>query len=319
MPGRDGVSFVVPVFNKAEFLPALVATLQGQRGGFPRQYVFVDDGSTDDGLALLRELTAGWEDCVIVSQANAGSAAATNRGIALARYPFIKFVDADDLLHPDCTQRLLAALAPSPAGLVWCERAVFHPGETPETDLPVPEAAPRLREDALRAVLRNALFNPTQILVRTALAREVGGCDERIIHSQEYGLALRLALRAPFLHLPASLAFFCEGVSGSLSAHGGRQLARVTQAQAHFLADHPELPDSLVRFVLCRAAGRALKFRQRHREAGPLLPVLLRQAQARMPWPKPRDPVGFVRACAEAIAKVPLRPGGPPAPLLQQA
>ena len=73
-----GVSYVVPVFNKSRWLPAVLAALKNQRGDFAREYIFVDDGSTDDSLAVLRALTRDWPDTVVVAQANAGSAAATN-------------------------------------------------------------------------------------------------------------------------------------------------------------------------------------------------------------------------------------------------
>ena len=41
------VSFVVTVFNKAEYLPLVIRSLDAQIGDFEREYVFVDDGSTD--------------------------------------------------------------------------------------------------------------------------------------------------------------------------------------------------------------------------------------------------------------------------------
>jgi hypothetical protein len=83
-------------------------------------------------------------------------------------------------------------------------------------------------DDALARVIRNSLFNPTQILVRTEVARAVGGCDERVLYSQEYGLSLRLAAAGPFVHVPETLAFQRVGIAGNLSADQGGQLARAT-------------------------------------------------------------------------------------------
>ena len=105
-----GVSFVVPVYNKAPYLKDVLAQIKRQRGDFRRHYVFIDDGSTDSSLQQLNELTEMWENVEIVSQVNAGSAAATNRGIEMAREPYIKFVDADDLISTDATACLLRAL-----------------------------------------------------------------------------------------------------------------------------------------------------------------------------------------------------------------
>ena len=108
---KTGVSFVVPVYDKAPYLPGVLERLAAQRGDFDREYVFVDDGSTDGSLAILKGRTAGWPDTSIVEQANHGVAHATNRGLERARMPFVKFCDADDLLVDGATQALLAALS----------------------------------------------------------------------------------------------------------------------------------------------------------------------------------------------------------------
>jgi glycosyltransferase involved in cell wall biosynthesis len=60
-----GVSFIVPVYNKAPYLNGVLAAIRAQRGEFPRQYVFVDDGSSDGSLEIVRRATEGWDDTVI--------------------------------------------------------------------------------------------------------------------------------------------------------------------------------------------------------------------------------------------------------------
>ena len=83
MAELPGVSFLVPVFNKAPHLPVVLRQISRQTGNFPRQFVFVDDESTDGSLGRVRELTADWQNVVIQSQSNKGSAGATNACIAL--------------------------------------------------------------------------------------------------------------------------------------------------------------------------------------------------------------------------------------------
>jgi len=293
---RAGVSFLVPVYNKAAYLPATLASIRGQSGDFPRDYVFVDDGSTDGSLGLLRALTKDWPDVTIDTQPNGGSAQATNRCIALARHDYVKFVDADDLLHRDATRLLLQAMAPTDACLAWCDRMMFQRGETPDLAAPLVTAQAELLSTPLRAVLRNALFNPTQLLVRTAALRAVGGCDERVRHSQEYGMALRLAARWPFLHLAQPMAFQLTGLSDSLSTDEGRQLQRVTRAVGHFLSDHPDLDPAVRRFAVRLAAGRAWLYARRHRRGGARW--LWYKLRAGLPV---RDAAGFVARCAEVF------------------
>ena len=81
------VAFVVPVYNKARWLPRVLEQIAAQRGSFAREYIFVDDGSTDGSLSVLKRHTAGWRNVTIVEQANHGPAHATNRGIERATAP----------------------------------------------------------------------------------------------------------------------------------------------------------------------------------------------------------------------------------------
>ena len=71
-----GVSFLLTVYNKASYLPAVLTAVRGQTGDFSREIVIVDDGSTDESLAVARCVTEGWPDVRIVAQANAGASAA---------------------------------------------------------------------------------------------------------------------------------------------------------------------------------------------------------------------------------------------------
>jgi glycosyltransferase involved in cell wall biosynthesis len=273
MPAADnrsppGVSFIVPVYNKAPYLEGVLAAIRAQRGDFPRQHVFVDDGSDDGSLEIVRRVTADWPDTVIETQSNHGSAHATNRAVALAAQPYLKFVDADDLLAHDATQRLLTALHGSDACLAYGDAQDYENGAPPDLAAPLP-ASPPVHELAapLRLALKNSLFNPTQFLARTDAVRAVGGCDEAIVFSQEYSLTLRLAAKWDFLKLDATVAYIPRAAPGRLSDNQAKQLKRVTVACASFLRDHPDTPPPLARFACRRAAGRAWKYARRRLDA----------------------------------------------------
>ena len=48
--GVSGVSFIVTVYDKAAHLPRIIESLARQTGSFPREFIFVDDGSSDDSV-----------------------------------------------------------------------------------------------------------------------------------------------------------------------------------------------------------------------------------------------------------------------------
>jgi len=306
-----GVSFVVPIYNKAPHLPRVLEQIARQQGDFRKQYVFVDDGSTDGSLEILRAHTRGWENLVIESQVNAGSAAATNRGIALANEPFIKFVDADDLLGDHATSVLLNALRDSDACLVYGRAVRYAAGDL--LDLRSNEENPAVTriDEPLRPAIRNAMFNPSQFLARTDAVRQAGGCDERVVFSQEYGLTLRLARLWPFLSLDVAVAWLPQEAPGRLSTNEGRQLQRVTRSLALFLADHPDVPADIKRFACRRAAGRSYKYARRRAGGSLLGPWFWRNMAAQLGLVG--DAAAFVDDCCRAFRVAEAAAPGEPA------
>lgn len=56
---KDKISIVVPCFNEEEVLPLFFRTVQekvASRAFFEVEYIFVNDGSTDSTIEVLREL-----------------------------------------------------------------------------------------------------------------------------------------------------------------------------------------------------------------------------------------------------------------------
>ena len=92
------ISIIVPVYNTPkEMLEKCVASLISQTG--PYEYIFVNDGSTDDTLhAILSEAKEADKRLIYIKKENGGVSAARNDGMKLARGKYLMFVDADDFL-----------------------------------------------------------------------------------------------------------------------------------------------------------------------------------------------------------------------------
>lgn len=310
--GPIGVSFIIPVYNKAKHLPGVIKQIKLQHGNFPKQYVFLDDGSTDDSLDIVRSETANWENVVINTQPNSGSASATNAAITFANQPYLKFVDADDLLTDRATIVLLNALMASDACLIFGGERRFTSTSQLNLKGPSDDATIDRIEYPLKLALKNSLFNPSQFLVRTDAVRAVGGCDERLIHSQEYGLTLRLARRWPFLRLNDVVTWLPTLSEGRLSTNEGRQLQRVTRAVAHFLHENPDLPFSVKNFACKRLAGRSLKYVRRRGRGTSVSRWYFRYLAAQLNLVN--DHAGFAAECVSAFKSAESSPVGEQAP-----
>ena len=91
MKPRPWVSIIVPSYNGAKRLACCLAALDGQKVTFPFEIIVVLDGSTDNSADVIRQFPG----VRMIGQANAGPAAARNRGVQMARGDLIAFTDDD--------------------------------------------------------------------------------------------------------------------------------------------------------------------------------------------------------------------------------
>ena len=96
------VSVIIPVYNCAPYLRQCLDSVAAQTER-SWEIIAVDDGSTDDSVAILREYEEKLDGKMrVVEQENAGPARARNRAIGMAQGKYLAFLDADDFLDPRC-------------------------------------------------------------------------------------------------------------------------------------------------------------------------------------------------------------------------
>jgi glycosyltransferase involved in cell wall biosynthesis len=103
------VSIVVINFNYGRFLERAVTSALSQNYR-PLEVVVVDDGSTDDSLEILKKFEGR---ITLVAKSQGGHVSAFNAGFTAAGGEVLFFLDADDLLHPDCVTKVMAVWRPS--------------------------------------------------------------------------------------------------------------------------------------------------------------------------------------------------------------
>jgi hypothetical protein len=261
-----GVSFVVTVYNKAPYLPAVAAALFDQEGDFAREIIFVDDGSTDGSGALLDRLCSGRTNARVIHQANAGLSAATIVGTNAATLPWFKIVDGDDVLAPYCTRVLLAAateLGVKFAYGAWTPFPVGAPFDFRTFD---PARAVARRVEPFRQFLKNCPVTMSRTLIERAEYQAVGGADPRL-SIVDHLLLLRLSWRGPAAEISIPVAGAAEVVPGRMSDNVGAMLRETNRSIAYFLAETRGVPVWARHIAVERAFGRAWKWQRRRRGA----------------------------------------------------
>lgn len=91
------VSILIPAYNAQEWISDTLRSAISQTWPH-KEIIVVDDGSTDQTLAIAKEFES--EGIRVVTQPNQGAAAARNFAFSLSHGDYIQWLDADDLLHP---------------------------------------------------------------------------------------------------------------------------------------------------------------------------------------------------------------------------
>lgn len=136
-------SIVITNHDYGRFVGAAIDSALTQT--VPCQVVVVDDGSTDDSLAVIGGYGSQVE---LVAKANGGQASAFNAGFERCRAPVVLFLDGDDLLDPGAVEAVVDAMADRPDS----PRCQFHlrfvdasgrslPGGLPEVDRELPRGS----------------------------------------------------------------------------------------------------------------------------------------------------------------------------------
>jgi glycosyltransferase involved in cell wall biosynthesis len=220
------VSVVIPSFNRAADLRRCLDSLVAQT--FEDFEVLVcDDGSTDNSA----EVAAAYADRLDLRFDTApnfgGPARPRNRGIALARSPYIAFLDSDDWWSPHKLAHSHPSLEAG-ADVVYHDLYIVRSQQQQAFKERLHATPPR--SPMFQALLCTGISIPnSSTVVRKALLERIGGvCEDReLISVEDYDTWLALArVTERFVRLGACDGFYWAG-GGNISAASPKQLLRI--------------------------------------------------------------------------------------------
>lgn len=103
------LSVVVPFHNTEEFFRECLESLAGQTLR-DLEVIMVDDGSTDNGAVIAKEMCARDARFRLLARDNEGPGPARNAGVRQARGEYLAFADADDVVEREAYARLVGSL-----------------------------------------------------------------------------------------------------------------------------------------------------------------------------------------------------------------
>jgi teichuronic acid biosynthesis glycosyltransferase TuaG len=112
------VSIITPMYNGAKFVRQTIESVLSQSYGNWEMFV-IDDGSTDEGPEIVKKYSTLDNRIKLLTQRNAGSAAARNNGIRHAMGQYIALLDSDDTWNKDFLEKQLKLMKEKNALLVY--------------------------------------------------------------------------------------------------------------------------------------------------------------------------------------------------------
>ena len=104
------ISYIVPCYNIEKQLPRCIESLEKQSvEGHDLEFIMINDGSIDGSLKLIRQFAERDNRVVIINQENQGVCAARNHALDIAKGEYVFFLDGDDFLTDDASQKMYEA------------------------------------------------------------------------------------------------------------------------------------------------------------------------------------------------------------------
>ena len=178
-------SILIPVYNQADTLEETLKSALAQT--VPCEIIVVNDGSTDNTRFILDEYA---DKVKVVTQTNRGLPSARNTGIMNATGDYVLPLDSDDVLEPNCVERLLQVAKDTGADVVAPSFRTFG-----------------LQEQNVMLQMRPTLDDFRQgnkvgycALVRRSALLDVGGYSPRMVWGfEDYALWVNLLSRGKTL------------------------------------------------------------------------------------------------------------------------
>ena len=211
------LSVIIPNYNRAALIGETLDNVFAQTRP-PDEVIVVDDGSTDDSVAVIERYGAR---ITFIRQANAGPGAARNRGLAAARGELIQFMDSDDLWSLNKLEVQERALSESGAGFAYSPwlQARLEGGRARHADPVIQQHPLPPSRSPLAWYLRGWVIVFQCCLFRRSLLDAAGSYREDLMPSEDSELLFRiLKSGARPVHVPEALVLY--------RLHGGEQISR---------------------------------------------------------------------------------------------
>ena len=247
MAYKDGVSIIVTVFNKQDYIEKTLKSIFKQMNSLT-QLIVVNDGSTDNSLKLIKKNLQNLKyENKLITQKNLGPSISINNALRFAKYSYIKLVDGDDIIAPDALSYMKKEMNRLDLDLLygyweWSD-------QLDRFKFKKKLYLANLIKNPLKKFLISGWGGSSNLMVKTQALIAVGGCDENVF-VQDFSIPMRIAgfhlkkkNKKPFA-IGQSNKTICVGPvtqESRIMNNKGQTLFDLSLATLNFIEEHPNL------------------------------------------------------------------------------
>jgi glycosyltransferase involved in cell wall biosynthesis len=187
------VSVVMSVYDGEKYLAEAIESILDQTlTDF--EFIIIDDGSTDDSLAIIQKYSKQDERVIIVqNDKNIGLAASLNKGIQLAKGEFIARMDADDISYKNRLEIQIQRMRRDPKLLILGSAVDVIDENLIIRNKIYPPTAPVEIFWSIVTACKIPFIHPT-VIFRNVFFSKVGFYDANVSAGQDYNLFSRIVI-----------------------------------------------------------------------------------------------------------------------------
>ena len=190
------VSVIVPVYNKEKYIKRCIESILNQTLN-EIEILIINDGSSDNSLNIINELTKKDKRVIIIDKNNEGASKTRNLGLKLSKGKYFLFVDADDYIEKSMLEDMYKKIEENNLDLLTSDIKIEKNGKMIkiEKDLEIEENDVLNGEKYLKLLLQELAFGAVwnKLIRREICIHNKIFFNEKIFLGEDYNFLCRLS------------------------------------------------------------------------------------------------------------------------------
>ncbi len=199
-------SIVIPLYNKQNSVQrTLESVLTQSYSNF--EVIIVDDGSTDESVKRVKEITDS--RIGLIQKQNGGVSSARNFGIKESKYRYIAFLDADDIWDSEYLSEQKKLIEDFPDSGMWgCAWGYVSNEIKTQINHLLPPNFRGILTDYFGMKKKSNIFWTSAVVIDKTIFEKIEPFDERIRIGEDLDMWYRIILNFPVVFYNKTLTYY---------------------------------------------------------------------------------------------------------------